>query len=179
MKIGELAQATATPVETIRFYEREGLLSTPERTESNYRIYDPAHIERLTFIRHCRSLDMALDEIRALLRFKQSPQENCGGVNDLLDEHIGHVAHRIRELRALERQLKALREQCVISDASSACCILKELSSEVPLRALQRAGRRHVHGTHPGGGGRAPQAALRTSPVPTDLVATRRKGKPR
>ena len=148
MKIGVLAQATDTPVETIRFYEKEALLPIPARTESNYRIYGQEHIERLMFIRHCRSLDMALDEIRALLRFKEAPQQNCGGVNELLQEHLEHVAQRIRELRALEKQLKSLLEQCSTAAAASDCGILKELSSEVPARATRRAAAKHVHGTH-------------------------------
>ena len=92
MRIGELAQASGTPVETIRFYEREGLLPTAARTEGNYRIYTPHHAERLAFIRQCRSLDMTLDEVRVLLRFKDQPTADCGEVNSLLDEHIGHVA---------------------------------------------------------------------------------------
>ncbi len=148
MKIGVLAQATETAVETIRFYEKEALLPIPGRTESNYRIYGQEHIERLMFIRHCRSLDMALDEIRALLRFKEAPQQNCGGVNELLEEHLEHVAQRIRELRALEKQLKGLLEQCSTAAAASDCGILKELSSEVPARAFRRAATKHVHGTH-------------------------------
>lgn len=73
MRIGELAKATDTQVETIRYYEREALLPQPGRTEGNYRVYGPEHVERLSFIRYCRSLDMALDEIRALLRMKDSP----------------------------------------------------------------------------------------------------------
>lgn len=148
MKIGELARATDTPVETIRFYERESLLPVPERTEGNYRVYGPEHAERLTFIRHCRSLDMTLDEIRSLLRFKDSPEDNCAGVNDLLDDHIGHVAQRIRELRGLEKQLKSLREKCSEVDASASCGILKELSSESPVVLARSGGRRHVHGAH-------------------------------
>jgi len=98
MKIGELALAAQTQVETIRYYEREGLLPQAPRSEGNYRIYGPEHVERLAFVRHCRSLDMTLDEIRVLLRFKDEPQAECGEVNALLDEHIGHVATRIREL---------------------------------------------------------------------------------
>ena len=109
MKIGELARVTGTPVETIRYYEREGLLAAPARTDGNFRIYEDTHAERLSFIRHCRSLDMSLDEIRILLRFKDAPGANCGDVNTLLDAHIVHVAARIRELRVLERQLKSLR----------------------------------------------------------------------
>lgn len=73
MKIGELAQASATPTETIRFYEREGLLPHAPRSQGNYRIYQNDHVDRLVFVRHCRSLDMALAEIRQLLQFKDSP----------------------------------------------------------------------------------------------------------
>lgn len=65
MKIGELAKVTQTQAETIRFYEREGLLTEPPRSNGNYRLYGQEHLERLAFIRHCRSLDMTLDEIRA------------------------------------------------------------------------------------------------------------------
>ena len=111
MKIGILAEATGTPVETIRFYEREGLLPPPARAENNYRMYLPVHVERLAFVRQCRNLDMTLDEIRALLALRESPTQDCGDINTLLDEHIGHVAQRIRELRALEADLKALRTQ--------------------------------------------------------------------
>lgn len=128
MKIGELASHTGTQVETIRYYEREGLLPETARTDGNYRIYGLSHAERLRFIRNCRSLDMTLDEIRLLLRFKDSPAENCGGVNDLLDEHIGHVASRTRELRQLERQLKSLRELCHDASDASRCGILNQLT---------------------------------------------------
>ncbi len=84
MKIGDLAKATGSQAETIRYYEREGLLAEPARTDSNYRRYDATHVARLSFIRHCRSLDMTLDEIRALLRFKDDPAANCVAVNELL-----------------------------------------------------------------------------------------------
>src|SRR5204862_366576 len=106
MKIGELSTASATPIETIRFYEREGLLPSPARTQGNFRVYDAPHLERLQFIRYCRGLDMSLDEVRALLRFKDDPTDDCGDVDSLLDEHIGHVVTRIKELKVLEKQLK-------------------------------------------------------------------------
>lgn len=83
MKIGDLAKLTQTQVETIRYYEREGLLPEPDRTEGNYRIYGAAHADRLAFIRHCRNLDMTLDEIRQLLRLKDDPASDCGDVNTL------------------------------------------------------------------------------------------------
>lgn len=147
MKIGELAKFTGTSVQSIRFYEREALLPAPQRTQNNYRVYGDEHVERLTFIRHCRSLDMALDEIRSLMRFKETPQENCEGVNELLDEHIGHVAKRIRELKQLEKQLKALRAQCAESSAADRCGILNKLSAQVP-GSPRHSVRKLVHSTH-------------------------------
>lgn len=152
MKIGELASLTNTGVETIRYYGREGLLAEPVRSEGNYRIYGQAHAERLSFIRHCRGLDMTLDEIRVLLRFKDAPTENCGEVNALLDEHIGHVAERIRELRQLEKQLKALRETCLGGQDAQHCGILHELTeiAKSPAASHEREG--HVKGAHAGSG---------------------------
>ncbi len=132
MKIGALAVAAQTQVETIRYYEREGLLPQAPRSEGNYRIYGPGHVERLAFVRHCRSLDMTLDEIRLLLQFKDAPQSECGQVNALLDAHIGHVATRIRELRQLEKQLKALREQCAGVHDAAHCGILNGLAQPGP-----------------------------------------------
>ncbi len=147
MKIGELATVSGTAIETIRYYEREGLIAAPGRTEGNYRIYGEAHTQRLTFIRRCRSLDMSLQEIRALLRFKDAPTTDCGDVNTLLDEHIGHVAHRIKELKALEAQLHGLRSKCRSIDSGADCGILKQLSSDaLEATPLKRAGRgRHDH----------------------------------
>jgi Cd(II)/Pb(II)-responsive transcriptional regulator len=147
MKIGELAKTTGTSIETIRYYEAEGLLPAAPRSDGNYRVYGPLHADRLSFIRHCRSLDMALGEIRTLLAFKDAPLENCASVNQLLDDHIGHVATRIRELKALERQLRALRDQCQEAQASEGCGILKGLSS-AGSPAPEKVKRQHVHGPH-------------------------------
>lgn len=128
MKIGELARTAATPVETIRYYEREGLLPAPARTGANYRDYDAAHLARLQFIRHCRSLDMSLDEVRVLLRFQDDPGPDCSDVNALLDAHIRHVAQRMAELRRLSQALKILRQRCVDLGAGGACGILEGLA---------------------------------------------------
>lgn len=132
MKIGELATATATAIETIRFYEREGLLPPPNRTAGNFRIYEAPHAQRLAFIRHCRSLDMTLDEIRVLLDLKDHPDKNCREVNELLDGHIEQVTARIQELRALQSQLKELRQQCGEARSGAECGILQTLSVAAP-----------------------------------------------
>jgi Cd(II)/Pb(II)-responsive transcriptional regulator len=147
LKIGALAERTQCQAETIRYYEREGLLPLPPRSQGNYRLYGASHIERLSFIRHCRSLDMTLDEIRTLLNFCDQPMSNCGEVSLLLDDHIRHVADRIMQLRHLERQLKDLRSQCASPGKSARCGILQEMS-----RAATRGGKDgphgHVHGSH-------------------------------
>lgn len=128
MKIGELARRTGTRIETIRYYEREGLLAAPARSEGNFRLYTQAHVERLSFIRRCRLLDMTHAEIRALLHFKEAPNEPCGDVNALLEAHIGQVAARIAELRQLERHLVDLRSCCNAPSDAAHCGILHELS---------------------------------------------------
>ena len=132
MKIGELADRSGCLVETIRYYERIGLLMPPDRSSNNYRAYDEQHAERLLFIRHCRALDMTLDEIRVLLDFRDEPEQNCVGVNELLDKHIADVAERIAALSALEDQLRYLRSRCIANANASSCAILQVLGSQYP-----------------------------------------------
>lgn len=129
LKIGELSSHAGCPIETIRYYEREGLLPPAARSQGNYRLYGPTHVERLQFIRHCRSLDMTLDEVRSLLQFRDLPEENCEQINTLLDHHIDHVASRIAELKVLQSQLKQLRKQCHSVQAAKDCGILQGLAN--------------------------------------------------
>ncbi|WP_286758453.1 Cd(II)/Pb(II)-responsive transcriptional regulator [Ralstonia sp. RL] len=128
MKIGELSRRTGCQVETIRFYEQEGLLAAPARSQGNYRLYDDAHVERLQFIRRCRSLDMTLDDVRTLLQLRDAPNESCGAVNAMLDQHIEQVRRRIAELKALDKQLNALRSQCETGHVVKDCGILQGLT---------------------------------------------------
>ena len=141
MKIGELAKIAHCTTETIRFYEKEGLLPEAERTEANYRSYSARHVERLRFIRNCRALDMTHDEIRALLRLTDAPADGCGGINDLIDEHIAHVDTRIDELKQLKAQLTTLREQCHGEQAVEDCGIVQGLT-EMDVGATRA---RHTH----------------------------------
>ena len=129
MKIGELARRADCQVETVRYYEREGLLPPPARSEGNYRLYDAIHLERLSFIRHCRSLGMGLAEVRVLLGFRDAAGANCSGVDALLDEHIAQVGARIAKLKALETQLIKLRRACSGVSATTECGILNELET--------------------------------------------------
>ena len=126
--IGELARLVDCSLQTLRYYEREGLVTPPPRSANNYRVYGAAHAERIRFIRHCRALDMTLDEVRSLLHFRDVPEESCGEVNSLLEQHIGHVAKRIKELRQLQTQLVALRKKCASVEQAKDCGILRALT---------------------------------------------------
>jgi Cd(II)/Pb(II)-responsive transcriptional regulator len=151
LEIGELAKRTSCLVETIRYYEREGLLHEPARSEGNYRLYTDIHVERLQFIRHCRVLDMTLEEIRNLLKFRDTPDENCSEVNAVLDEHIEHVSNRIKELRFLQKNLRGLRSRCEQARAIKDCRILQSLGSPAtsPLRSSDVGHRNsRLHKTH-------------------------------
>lgn len=128
LKIGELARRTHCQVETIRYYEKAGLLPPPVRTEANYRLYHDAHVDRLLFIRHCRSLDMTLDEVRALLRLRDMPESGCAEVGELLDTHLRHVETRIVGLRELAHQLEGLRTMCSHTQTTSECGILQGIA---------------------------------------------------
>jgi len=128
MKIGELARQAGCPVETVRYYEHEGLLQAAFRDQTNnYRHYNSAHLERLMFIRRCRALDMTHEEIRALLKARSQPDADCGTVNALINEHLHHVQARIRELNMLEKQLYELRSHCNANRPTRDCGILREL----------------------------------------------------
>ncbi|MGJ7495928.1 Cd(II)/Pb(II)-responsive transcriptional regulator [Variovorax sp. RT4R15] len=129
MKIGDLSSATGVDVGTIRFYERAGLLAEPARQANGYRAYGHEHLEGLSFVRHCRALDIPLADIKRLLDFTTSPLEDCADVNLLVDEQIERVRARLKSLKALEKQLTALRAQCAQGHRARECGILGELVS--------------------------------------------------
>jgi len=127
MRIGELSAATGVEVETIRYYEREGLLAAPVRQANGYRAYGTSQLERLAFIRHCRALEIPLAEIRRLLEFVAQPAAECGDIDRLIDEQLLKVRARLKSMRALERQLAELRKRCDAHHAVGECGILHEL----------------------------------------------------
>lgn len=141
-RIGELASEFEMPVETIRYFEREGLMPAPARSDGNYRLYDGSHRDRLRFIVHCRSLDMNHVEIRRLLQLRDNPEQNCKEVNTLLDEHIEHVTKRIVAMQAMRKQLRAMRAQCSVPGEVDTCGILNELSL-LPVKTATAAAKTH------------------------------------
>ncbi|MXO76185.1 MerR family transcriptional regulator [Altererythrobacter aerius] len=112
MKIGELSRATGTNVETIRYYERIGLLPEPERTGGNYRDYVPAHVERLSFIRHARGLGFDIADIRSLLNLGEEPDQDCGEADRIASGHLAAVERKIVQLEQLRSELGRMIAQC-------------------------------------------------------------------
>jgi Cd(II)/Pb(II)-responsive transcriptional regulator len=127
MRIGELSQATGVDIETIRYYERTSLLPCPARDDNGYRAYRPEHLERLAFIRHCRALDIPLADIQRLLDFVAHPNADCGDIDRLIDSQLTQVRARLESMRALEKQLVALRGRCGAGRVAGNCGILHEL----------------------------------------------------
>ena len=112
LNIGELARATGTNVETIRYYERIGLLPAPPRTASNYRAYSATHVGRLSFARRARDLGFSIEQIRALLDLSDQRDRSCEAVNIIAREHLAEVERKLTDLQALRRELSALIGQC-------------------------------------------------------------------
>ena len=127
MRIGELSKQSGVEVETIRYYERIGLLAKPLRSANGYRSYDQTALERLAFIRHSRQLDMSLADIQRLLEFVEHPGADCAEVDQLVESQLAQVQARISSLMLLEKQLTALRAQCRAPQDARNCGILSEL----------------------------------------------------
>jgi DNA-binding transcriptional MerR regulator len=108
LTIGELARATDTKVETIRYYERIGLLLAPVRTEGNYRSYAPEHLHRLSFIRRSRVLGFTLDQIRALLGLADHRDRACADVDAIAREHLAQVERKIADRHGTVAQCRIL-----------------------------------------------------------------------
>jgi Cd(II)/Pb(II)-responsive transcriptional regulator len=146
MKIGELAARAGCQVETIRYYESEGLMQSPKRCANNYRTYDETHEKRLRFILRCRSLDMAHSEIRILLNLQDDPGRPCDEVNALLEDHVRHVQTRISELTLLKRQIQEIRSACAGGGCIGECGALESLRQTTGENPPVL--RRHVKGVH-------------------------------
>ncbi len=134
-RIGETARASGVSAANIRYYEQQGLIAATGRGENSYRIYDDADVHRLRFVRLCRAMDMSLDEVRTLLALDLRSKADCSAACVALDAHLGHVRERLRELRALEKDLLTLRNSCDGSDAH--CHIIESLHRRADAEAMQ------------------------------------------
>ena len=145
MKIGEAATASGCHLETIRYYERIGLLPRPSRTGSGYRAYTTQDVARIRFITRGRDLGFSLDEIRSLLRLTEDPDLSCEQVDALARQHLMEIQARQKELRRIARELERTIAGCA-GGRRGACAILEVLQQPAPA-ALVRNRRENVHGT--------------------------------
>jgi DNA-binding transcriptional MerR regulator len=127
LAIGELARATGTKVETIRYYERIDLLAAPARTRGNYRAYGPVHLNRLSFIRRARDLGFSLAQVRGLLGLADQPDRSCEAVDAIARQHLVEVERKIADLAALRRELGSIISRCGRGTIAQ-CRIIEALS---------------------------------------------------
>jgi Cu(I)-responsive transcriptional regulator len=112
LSIGALAKATGTKVETVRWYEKVGILAAPARTAGNYRTYGPEHLRRLGFVRRARDLGFTLEEVRALLGLADERNRDCRDVDTIAGQHLADVERKIAGLTALAAELRSIIGQC-------------------------------------------------------------------
>ena len=127
MKIGELARKAGSNSETVRYYERIGLLPRPGRTDANYRDYCTSDVERLTFIRHARGLGFELADIRSLIDLAEHPERDCGEADAIASRHLEAVETKIARLERLRSELARMISQCRGGSVSS-CRIIEGLA---------------------------------------------------
>ena len=127
LTIGQLAQHAGVGVETVRFYEREGLISEPPRRPSGYRDYPPETVTRIVFIRRAKELGFSLKEISELLELRVRPRRNCAHVKQRADAKITDIDAKIGSLRRMRRALKSLAKACEERTPTTECPILASL----------------------------------------------------
>ena len=131
MKIGEVARRSGTGIETIRYYEREGLLPPPQRRPSGYRQYDGATVERLDYIRRAKELGFTLAEVRDLLDLS-SAAPTCEHVRHRAEAKIADIEGKIRSLQRMRRSLGRIVDRCRAKDAAEDCPLVHKPKRKTP-----------------------------------------------
>jgi MerR family copper efflux transcriptional regulator len=130
MRIGELAERTGVSVQTVRYYERRGLLPKPDRTTSGYRAYDTGDLQRLGFILRAKTLGFTLSEIAELLDLRVDPHSTADDVRRRAREKIADVEARMRDLRQIRRVLSRLVESCEGRGAPDECALMHAIEAD-------------------------------------------------
>lgn len=130
MRIGEIAALAGVNVQTIRYYERRGILAEPARTASGYRQYPADTVPLIRFIKRAQELGFTLLEIEDLIELRQNPRGGCGEVRRRAEEKQASVKQKIRDLRALDRVLAGLIERCEATGTALCCPILETLGTD-------------------------------------------------
>ncbi|TAH37809.1 MAG: MerR family transcriptional regulator [Alphaproteobacteria bacterium] len=132
--IGELSSQTGCKVETIRFYEKIGLLEAPARTSGNQRRYNTACLQRLHFIRHARDMGFDIDDIRELINLSEQPSQDCAIVDGIAQRYLESVKERIKKLKKLEKELSHIVTSCKHGTISE-CRIIETLADHAKCKS--------------------------------------------
>ncbi|HEX7968576.1 MAG TPA: helix-turn-helix domain-containing protein [Stellaceae bacterium] len=128
--IGELSRRAKCKIETIRYYERIGLIPAPARTASRYRLYDGTDVRRLMFVRRARELGFSIDAVRALLQLAGLGADACVEARALAADHLTDVQGRIADLKRMQRALTQAIRQCDEGKSATSCPLIEALSSD-------------------------------------------------
>jgi Cu(I)-responsive transcriptional regulator len=131
--IGRLAELTGVKVPTIRFYEQNGLVPTPRRSEGGQRRYDESAVDRLNFIRHARNLGFSVEDIRQLLTLSEHPTQSCDAAEEIAHHHLRQVEGKIARLRRIRTELTRMIEACG-GGSTADCRILEAIAHEAPAK---------------------------------------------
>ena len=141
LTIGEVAKQTGIGVETVRFYEKSGLIDEPPRTEAGYRQYPENTASRVRFIRHAKELGFTLTEIKELLNLRLDPTTTCEDVRQVAEEKLRNVRAKIQSLQAIEMALGELIGACAVGGPDGECPILEALEPDWHISEKQRNSR--------------------------------------
>ncbi len=131
LQIGVVAVRCGLTVDTIRFYEKQGLIAKPARSQGGFRLYEQDAVERLSFVSQAQTLGFSLEEIRELLLLRNAGEETCSHVHDLLDEKLTVIHAKITELRKLERHLKEAKGRCdreLATECVGSCPVIEDIT---------------------------------------------------
>lgn len=126
-KIGELAREVDVPISTLRYYERSGLLTPSQRTQSNYRLYSEESVERVRFIRSAQAAGFTIADIRALLELRDGDTTRCAEVQPVIEHRLSQVAGRIEEFQHFQRILRSFLDVCRRADNDDDCGVIDRL----------------------------------------------------
>lgn len=130
LKIGQVAERSGVGIETVRFYEREGLIPKPDRSSSGYRLFDDETIARLQFIRRAKELGFTLIEIKELLSLRLDTTTSCADIKSRAEAKIADIDEKIRTLKRMKTTLKKLTSKCNGQGSVNECSILDALDSK-------------------------------------------------
>lgn len=135
--IGELSKRTGVNIETIRYYEKIGIMPNPPRSSGGYRMYSTPHLKRLSFVRRSRELGFSQPEVRKLLNLVDEHSYTCGEVQEMTTKHLSTVKDKIKDLRKLEKALANMVSECEGGDIPD--CPIVDILSAVPEDVIKKA----------------------------------------